>query len=810
MLDENKSKKELIDELSELKAILKSKDESTKKIIENERILSQTALELVDLHPSADLYKFIAKKLNNLLENSIIAITVYDSLSDSFQLRAVQGRSKKLSDFAQKFSGKGLNEIKVPLSSFNEAYPDESKNLILNGKLIKIENGLYQVLCGSLPQKLARTVETIMDIGDVYGTGFKSKGKLHGTVNIFLKKGSTLEDRELVQSLINLFAVAMQRRKAENDLEESERKYRKIFENVQDVFYQTDVNGKIIEMSPSIERYSGFSRDYLIGRQVETVYQNPEDRDKMLKKIQEKGEVNDYELLLKNKYGKTVYASVNAHFLRDDNNQPVGVEGSLRNIEERKMVESALEESEAKYRTIFENISDVFYQTNMEGIITEISPSIERYSGYNPEELIGKPVEMVYLNPDDRKHLLTAIDKKGEVIDYELQLKTKTGDLIYASTNAHFLLDSHNQPIGIEGLLRDVSQRKKAEETLIDTKRRLRIALDLAKMGSWEYDVESDMFTFDDQFYSLYRTTAEEEGGSKMSSKTYATKFIPPEEASVVAAEIERALSTDDPNYSNEIEHVIVRADGEKRVIVVRNGIEKDEYGNTIKILGVNQDITELKKAQNEINKTLKEKEMLLKEIHHRVKNNLMVISSLLNLQSKYIHDEKALDIFRESQNRAKSMALIHERLYRSTDLKRIDFGDYIQTLSNDLYHTYMPEEGRIDLNMDLENLMVDINTTVPLGLIVNELITNSMKHAFKNGEGEINIIFHKKGDEFTLIIGDNGVGLPADIDFKNTETLGLQLVNNLTTQIDGIIELDRSQGTRFKITFKEQYNLFK
>ncbi|EKQ55265.1 MAG: PAS domain S-box [Methanobacterium sp. Maddingley MBC34] len=807
MLDENKSKEELIDELSELKAILKSKDESTKKIIENERILSQTALELVDLPPSADLYDFIAKKLNNLLENSIIAITVYDNRSDSFHLRAVQGRSKKLNDFAQKISGKELNEIKVPLSSFNEAYPEESKNLILSGRLIKIENGLYQVLCGKLPQKLARTVETIMDLGYVYGTGFKSKGKLHGTVNIFLKKGSTLEDGELLQSLINLFAVAMQRRKAESDLEESERKYRKIFENVQDVFYQTDINGKIIEMSPSIERYSGFSRDYLIGRQVETVYQNPEDRDKMLKMIQEKGEVNDYELLLKNKYGKTVYASVNAHFLWDDNNQPVGVEGSLRDIEERKMVERALEESEAKYRTIFENISDVFYQTNMEGIITEISPSIERYSGHNPEELIGQPVEMVYLNPDDRKHLLTAIDKKGEVVDYELQLKTKTGDLIYASTNAHFLLDSHNQPIGVEGLLRDVSQRKKAEETLIDTKRRLRIALDLAKMGSWEYDVESDMFTFDDQFYSLYRTTAEKEGGSQMSSKTYAAKFIPPEEASVVAEEIERVLSTDDPNYSNEIEHVIVRADGEKRVIVVRNGIEKDEYGNTIKILGVNQDITELKKAQNEINKTLKEKEMLLKEIHHRVKNNLMVISSLLNLQSKYIYDEEARDIFRESQNRAKSMALIHERLYRSTDLKRIDFGDYIRTLSNDLYHTYMPEKSRININMDLENLMVDINTTVPLGLIVNELITNSMKHAFKEGEGEINIIFHKKGDEFTLIIGDNGVGLPADLDFRNTETLGLQLVNNLTAQIDGAIELERSHGTRFKITFKEQYN---
>jgi two-component sensor histidine kinase len=184
-----------------------------------------------------------------------------------------------------------------------------------------------------------------------------------------------------------------------------------------------------------------------------------------------------------------------------------------------------------------------------------------------------------------------------------------------------------------------------------------------------------------------------------------------------------------------------------------------------------------------------------------------MVISSLLNLQSSYIKDKQALDIFKESQNRAKSMALIHERLYRSTDLRRIDFGDYIQTLSNDLFHTYMQDPSRVKLNMNVENVMVDINTTVPLGLIVNELVTNSMKHAFVNDhKGKINIDFHKDGDLFILIVGDSGVGFPEDLDFRNTASLGLQLVNNLTGQIDGKIELNRKNGTEFKITFKELY----
>jgi len=171
-------------------------------------------------------------------------------------------------------------------------------------------------------------------------------------------------------------------------------------------------------------------------------------------------------------------------------------------------------------------------------------------------------------------------------------------------------------------------------------------------------------------------------------------------------------LSTRDPNYSNQLEHTIIRADGEERIIIVRDGIEKDKNGKTITIYGANQDITERKKAEDAIKQALGEKEMLLKEIHHRVKNNLMVISSLLNLQSQHIRDEKVLDVFRESQNRAKSMALIHERLYRSTDLKRIDFGDYIRALCTDLYRTYVPDSSLIKLNLKLEDMMVDINTS--------------------------------------------------------------------------------------------------
>ncbi len=223
----------------------------------------------------------------------------------------------------------------------------------------------------------------------------------------------------------------------------------------------------------------------------------------------------------------------------------------------------------------------------------------------------------------------------------------------------------------------------------------------------------------------------------------------------------------------------------------------------------LNEEIEERKTMEKEIKTSLEEKEMLLKEIHHRVKNNLMIISSLLNLQSSYIKDKESQDIFKESQNRARSMALIHERLYQSTDLKRINFGDYITSLANELFHTYIADPNLIELKINVDDIFLDINTAIPLGLIVNELITNSLKYAFSDGmDGEIVIDFNSLDEHYEFAVIDNGIGFPEDLDYKNTDTLGLQIVNSLTDQIDGEIKLDRNNGTEFKITFKDlDYN---
>jgi two-component sensor histidine kinase len=267
--------------------------------------------------------------------------------------------------------------------------------------------------------------------------------------------------------------------------------------------------------------------------------------------------------------------------------------------------------------------------------------------------------------------------------------------------------------------------------------------------------------------------------------------------------------------------------------------------GKVIRTYGANQDITDLKLMESEIrslntsleqrvrdrtealaktNEALEaeiaqrlaaekrlqasydEKVTLLKEIHHRVKNNLQIIASLLNLQSRYIKDKRSLEVIRESQNRVKAMALVHEKLYRAEDISHISLSDYLRFLGNGLFQFYDARSRGIQFILDIRDINVDIDAAIPLGLIMNELISNSLKHAFPEGrKGEITILVKREGHTLTVVYRDSGIGIPADLDWRDTQSLGLRLVNTLVDQLNGTVELDRSAGTEFTMVLHEK-----
>jgi PAS domain S-box-containing protein len=218
------------------------------------------------------------------------------------------------------------------------------------------------------------------------------------------------------------------------------------------------------------------------------------------------------------------------------------------------------------------------------------------------------------------------------------------------------------------------------------------------------------------------------------------------------------------------------------------------------------EDITDRKQAEEVIRTSLREKEVLLREIHHRVKNNMQVISSLFNLQAGYIKDEEALRILKEGQTRIRSMALVHEKLYKSGDLSKIDLAGYIRSLLTHLFHAYLVDPSQVRLETELEDVPLDINTAMPCGLILNELISNALKHAFPSGRKGVLMIRLRRGENgaVELRIADNGVGFPKGLDFRRTDSLGMQIVNLLVGQLGGTIKLVVKNGTAFTVAFRE------
>jgi two-component sensor histidine kinase/PAS domain-containing protein len=275
------------------------------------------------------------------------------------------------------------------------------------------------------------------------------------------------------------------------------------------------------------------------------------------------------------------------------------------------------------------------------------------------------------------------------------------------------------------------------------------------------------------------------------------------------------------------IEEVRIDSPGGATWLDVRVSVLRDASGRLAGRLVVLQDVTRRKlaeedlkrfnealksevaekaRAQEALTTSLHEKEVLLKEIHHRVKNNLQVISSLLSLQTAN-RDNDPTAALRESQDRIRSMALIHEKLYRSDDVASIDFREYVEGLTAGLFRSYFPGPG-VRIIVEVEDVSLDIDLAIPCGLIVNELVSNSLKYAFRDGRsGEVRIGLVREDRKYTLTVSDDGPGLPPGVDFRDTPSLGLQLVNMLVGQLEGNIEMDCSRGTRFKITFSEIEN---
>ncbi len=470
-------------------------------------------------------------------------------------------------------------------------------------------------------------------------------------------------------------------------------------------------------------------------------------------------------------------------------------------IRERKKIESSLKEAEEQYRIVAD------FNYDWETWIDEtgnnyyyVSPSCERITGYKAEEFLKDPqlLEKIII-PENQKKFKEHLDELSAdnvvVEDIIFRITALDGEIRWIEHVCQPVFDENGNYRGRRGSNRDITEKKRAEDEIRQQYHFLQHLMDTIPYPLFYKDLNYTYIGCNQAFEEFLGLSKEKIIGKTVYdvlSKEQADKYHQKDK--------ELFEGEDWQVYEAPVQYY----DGSQHIVLFNKTTFDDQEGDVAGLIGVMVDITELKNAENEIKESLREKEILLQEIHHRVKNNMQVISSLLRLQSDFV-DEDIRGVLESSQNRVKSMALVHEKLYRSQSLSRIDMADYIQSLVSNLFYSYVTKKDQIKLIFEIEDIEFNIETAIPCGLILNELISNSLKYAFPSGRtGEMYISLKLKEDNYELIVKDDGIGLPEDLDFENVDSLGLQLVNSLITQLEGEIEVDKSWGTEFKITFRE------
>ena len=608
--------------------------------------------------------------------------------------------------------------------------------------------------------------------------------------------------------------------RAETALHESEDRYHTTLISIGDGIISTNAAGRVELLNPVAEVLTGWTLAEARGRPLEEVFHiiNEETRQEVenpVRRVAREGLVvglANHTLLIARDGTEHAVADSGAP-IRNQAGEIMGVVLVFSDQTAERAAQEAMRRERLRLRTLIDAMPDyIFVKDAQSRLVTSNSAHLKAIGAGSLEEVVGKtdlelfPAELADRYYKDERRII----ESGEpLVDREERVIEHSGAEKYVLTTKIPLRDEQGHITGLVGISRDITGRKRVEEELSRSNRELRDTLLQLEQSRdmLQLIVESipvRVFWKDKQLRYLGCNTlfARDAGlnhpGDLLGKDDFAMGWR--EQAEIYRADDLRVIESRRPKMN--IVEPQTTPTGAKIWLSTSKVPLQMPNGDILGVLGIYEDITERKKDEEKLRAALEEREVMLREIHHRVKNNMQIVSSLLRLQSRYVKDEKALEVLNESQSRIKSIALIHEKLYQSQDFTRIDFSDYIAKMVTHLFAIYKVDSSRIRYNVDAKNIQLDISRAIPCGLIINELITNALKHAFPEGrEGEVIVRMRPlDGDGFELAVKDSGVGLPKGFDLRRKGSLGFQIVNDLVKQIDGSIENRRGAGTEIII----------
>jgi PAS domain S-box-containing protein len=551
---------------------------------------------------------------------------------------------------------------------------------------------------------------------------------------------------------------------------------------------------------------------------IHEIYQNKKDNNKFFSYTIKDANKNDVEIEIKSvqiKFNnKDCILSLvnNLTEQRQRENEKVRVQIAettnkqlQKEIKERKDAEKNLTDKTAHLSAIFESSTHLIWSVNEHLEVTSFNKNF-LYTVKLQHGIVIKPGYKIdeHLLRNREEYVQFWYTKyaeafKGKKLEFEKE-DINNGRKVFRKVFINPIFNETNEVKEISCIASDITDSKIYEQKLLNQTGKLSAIFDSSHHYIWTIDAEGKLTSFNKNYYDLI-------------TSIYNTKPF-------VGIVLNRGALANDKEYTELLQfhydksfnglatsfEIETRDKDNKHVYleVFFNPIY--ENGKVVEVSGIAHNITEKKHVQQRMEISLKEKEVLLREVHHRVKNNMQVISSILNLQSSYVSDEYALTLLKECQNRIKTMAYIHESLYQNKSFTSVNFSDYVHTLVNNIVQSYSASAEKIKLEMNIEKISLSLDSSIPAGLIINELITNAIKHAFPgNKQGIISFNLRCENNFVFLELKDNGVGFATGIDFENSHSLGLQLVNTLIEQIEGELKFKSKKdiGTEVLVTFK-------
>jgi len=354
-------------------------------------------------------------------------------------------------------------------------------------------------------------------------------------------------------------------------------------------------------------------------------------------------------------------------------------------------------------------------------------------------------------------------------------------------------MDGADRPSQVFVTMQDITSRKRAHEALAASEQELQLTLDATTDGIWTWNFKTDEMSFSPRYYTML---GYQPGAFEASFENWLS-LIHPEDREQALQTAKEYMETKPDHYENEFR--LRTRNGDYRWIRSHaRVVERDDDGAAVRMIGNHEDITKRKQALLELQNSLEEKKVLLREIHHRVKNNLQIISSMLSMEAMQRENPEARRALQDMQLRIKSMGFVHEHLYETTDLSQVDVHDYLSKLAHNVMQTH--DQENVTFTSDIQDMQLPLDRAIPCGLIATELLSNAFQHAYPDGqEGTIHLSAHYHDGRCILQVSDDGVGIPEDVD---NDTLGLQLVDMLTAQLDGSIEFTGQEGTTAILRF--------